>query len=82
MESGSREPSVREGNEGAATRGAAVEGGRAATAALGWAYIPGDSCPPSVSFLQKREAGLLPIKGSHSDWGEGNPSKGAELLLL
>lgn len=57
-------------------------GGRAATAALGWAYIPGDSCPPSVSFLQKRETSLFPIKGSQSDWGEDNPSKGAERLLL
>lgn len=56
MESGSREPSVREGSEEAATRGAAVEGGREATAGLGWAYIPGDSCP-SFCLLPAEEGG-------------------------
>lgn len=40
MESGSREPSMREGNEGAATRGAAVERGQGGNCSLGLGLHP------------------------------------------
>lgn len=79
---GKQKPSVREGNEGAVRRGAALEGGREVTAGLGQAYIPGDSCPSCLLPAEEGSQACFPSTDPTPTWGEDNPSKGAELLLL
>lgn len=83
VESESGEPSVRERNEGAATRGAAVEGGGGRQPQGGAGPTSQvTAAPPSSPSCRRGRPCLLPVKGCGSDWGEGTPCEGAELFLL